>query len=391
MQGVDTAWGMPPRALYVHIPFCQRRCHYCDFATEVAPALVRSRYVDALIREFEMLAPRAPLPLTSVFFGGGTPSLLTAAEWERLLEGLTGAFRLADNAEVTVEVNPGTLDERKLTVWAHHGVNRLSFGAQTFNDHLLRTIGRSHDAAATGDAVRLARAAGFTRINLDLMFGLPGQTVRDVEAAVRTVVSWDVPHISAYWLKVEPGTPFARWLDRGLIALPGEDAEAEMYEAIRTMLGDAGYKHYEISNFARPGQEARHNLVYWRNEPYLAAGVAAHGLVHGERYVNLRPLPDYFAAIESGRLPVAETHPLTVREALEDTVILGLRLAEGVAYGRFEARHGVSLQTAFGPVVTELLERGWLEPTGDGVRIPGRLWPVANVVFERFLDASPAD
>jgi oxygen-independent coproporphyrinogen-3 oxidase len=298
---------------------------------------------------------------------------------------------LAPDAEVTIEVNPGTADPEKLAVWRDLGVNRLSFGAQTFENRLLRMIGRSHDALAVLSAVRDARAAGFQRINLDLMFGLPEQTLEDVLEAVRTVIALGVPHVSAYWLKVEAGTPFDDWVRRGMLQLPGEDAEAEMYEAIRTELTAAGYEHYEISNFARPWEASRHNLVYWHNEPYLAAGVAAHGLVGGQRYVNVRSLADYQRCVSEGRRPVAETIPLTPQEASEDTMILGLRLAEGVTDARFRTRHGASIREVFGPVIADLERRGWLETTPHGVRLPEPLWPVANTVFEAFIGASPTD
>jgi oxygen-independent coproporphyrinogen-3 oxidase len=387
----DTAWGIPPRALYVHIPFCKSRCHYCDFATEVAPEPVREAYVAALIREFRLLAPLAPLPLSSVFFGGGTPSLLTAAQWKVLLSALRDTFELDPDAEITVEANPGTTDGEKLAVWREYGVNRVSFGAQTFDNRLLRLIGRSHDSDAILAAVRDARAAGLRRINLDLMFGLPEQTLEDVLEAVRAVVAMGVPHVSAYWLKVEPGTPFERWIERGLLSLPGEDVEADMYEAIRAELGKAGYTQYEISNFAWPGEPSRHNLVYWYNEPYLAAGVAAHGLAGGERYVNVRGLDEYQRLLENGQRPVAKTHRLTPQEASEDTMILGLRLAEGVDDGRFVRRHGTSMWEVFGPVLHRLADRGWIETKGNVVRIPEHLWAVANGVFEAFVGASPAD
>ncbi|GGJ09376.1 coproporphyrinogen III oxidase [Alicyclobacillus cellulosilyticus] len=386
MQGPVWPGEIPVTALYIHIPFCASRCHYCDFTTYVAPQEAIDAYVDALLRELAMLAPLVREPLQTVFFGGGTPSLLSGAQMQRIMAAVRSCFGLRPDAEVTAEANPGTLDDRRLAAYREAGINRLSFGAQTFNPRLLAAMGRTHDAGAVREAVRGAQAAGFTRVNVDLMFGLPDQTLADVADALRETIALGVEHISAYWLKVEPGTPWHEWLAEGRIQLPGEDLEADMYDLVRDTLTRAGYVHYEVSNFARPGGEARHNLVYWRNEPYLAAGVSAHGYVAGWRYENVRPLRAYMERVRAGMRPLAWTHPVGPDEMMEDTMILGLRLREGVSRARFRERHGIDMLDRYGPVIADLAARGLVAWTGDRLHLTDRAWPVANEVFAAFLD-----
>ncbi len=386
-DAVDVTHSMAPTSLYVHIPFCKSRCFYCDFTTYVAPREAVDRYVEDLTIELELLSPLAGSSLKTVFFGGGTPSLLSAGHWRRIADVLHASFQLHPDAEVTVEANPGTVDQAKLEVMREAGVNRISFGAQSFNDRLLLAIGRLHDADAVRDSVALAQAAGFERINVDLMFGLPDQTLEDVRESVRELLNFGVNHVSAYWLKVEQGTPFAKWQEQGLLSLPGEDAEGDMYDAVCAELERHGFIHYEVSNFAVSGQEARHNLVYWRNEPYLAAGVGAHGYVHGIRYENVKSLADYTKYIQAEERPVAEQHAVSVQESMEDTMMLGLRLSEGVSRQRFFLRHGVEMTDAFGSVIDALLTKGLLCWQGDRLCLTPGAWPIANAVFEPFIGA----
>ncbi|MCL6599962.1 MAG: radical SAM family heme chaperone HemW [Alicyclobacillus macrosporangiidus] len=388
---VDTLHTAVPTSLYVHIPFCASRCHYCDFTTYVAPRPAMDAYVAALAEEFRLLGAEATAPLQTVFFGGGTPTLLSARQLDQVFAALHRCFRLAEGVEVTVEANPGTVDEEKLALLREAGVNRLSFGAQTFNERLLLAIGRLHDAGTIRRSVAMAQDVGFTNLNLDLMFGLPDQTLEDVRESVREVVRLGVSHVSAYWLKVEPGTPFARWRDEGLLSLPGEDLEADMYDLVRDELAAAGFVHYEVSNFARPGCEARHNLVYWHNEPYWAAGVGVHGYAFGRRYENVRGLQEYAAQVQAGRRPWGAAHEVSAAESAEDTLMLGLRLREGVSAERFLARHGVRMEEAFAGVIDPLAGQGLLTWRGDRLRLTERAWPVANVVFERFVGALTLD
>lgn len=376
-----------PTSLYVHIPFCKSRCFYCDFTTYVAPRPEVMAYVEYLKREFELLATETDQPMKTVFFGGGTPTYLSAKELDQVFTSLHRNFQLAADAEMTVEANPGTVDSEKLAVLRDHGVNRISFGAQTFDENLLMAIGRTHDQRAILTSVELAARHGFSRINLDLMFGLPEQTLDSVGRAIERIEQLGVRHVSAYWLKVEPGTPFHKWQEQGLLPLPGEDTEADMYEFVRETLAQSGFVHYEISNFATPGEEALHNLVYWRNQPYLAAGVGAHGYVRGVRYENVTALTDYARLLSAGQRPIADTHQVSAAESAEDTMMLGLRLREGVSASGFEQRHGVPLKIVFHEQIRLLTEQGLIEANDGVYRLTDKAWPIANVVFEEFVGA----
>lgn len=393
MQGklFDTFRNETPTSLYVHIPFCKSRCFYCDFNTYVAPARVMESYVDALDQEFSLLAKKTDLPLRTVFFGGGTPTLPSATLLRQMLSSLHRHFVLEQGAEITFESNPDSIDEEKLAVLRDGGVTRLSFGAQTFRDRLLMTIGRSHDADAVRAAVVQASKMGFSHINVDLMFGLPEQTLDDVQHALQEVLQMPIDHVSAYWLKVEPGTPFASWRDKGQLPLPGEDMEADMYDVVRETLQSNGFAHYEISNFARLGGEAKHNLVYWRNKPYLAAGAGAHGYNRGTRYENVKRISDYLERLNADTAPVEDSYDISNAEAAEDMMMLGLRLAEGVHLPTFERRFGCSPDDFFGEIITTLTQQGLLQRNGDIYRIPEKYWPVANVIFEKFVSVTVAD
>ena len=386
---------MPPRSLYVHIPFCASRCFYCDFNSFVAPDSVRAAYVEALARELALLRDEyfgagARPPLDTVFFGGGTPTLLTAGEWDLLADRLDRLFAITGGAEWTVEANPGTVDGNSLRRLRALGVNRLSLGAQTLNDALLMAIGRLHAAEDVLRSVGAAQEAGFTRLNLDFMLGLPGQTTADVEASLEGALAAGVNHVSAYGLKVEEGTPFADWQRRGLLHLPDEELEADMYEWTRTALAAGGLAQYEISNFAAPGEPARHNLVYWENLPYLAAGAGAHGYAFGRRYENERSLAGYAAGLAAGRRPVARWLPVPESEAMENTMMLGLRLAEGVSHAHFERLHGASPRAVFRKELDRLEKAGLLRDDGRRIVIPAGRFAVANAVFAAFVGALTA-
>jgi oxygen-independent coproporphyrinogen III oxidase len=381
----DTLQHVSPTSLYVHVPFCASRCFYCDFTTYVAPSSAVESYVDALQIEFDLLSNRVSEPLQTVFFGGGTPTLLSSRQLERVLTSMRNRFPIGDDAEITFEANPGTVDAEKLEVMRAFGVNRISFGAQSLNERLLMAIGRLHDAEAVYKGVELAHAAGYPHINVDLMFGLPEQGLHDVEASLDGLMAMDVDHVSAYWLKVEPGTPFAKWQSQGELPLPGEDAEADMYDLVRERLAAHGYVHYEVSNFAKPGGEARHNLVYWRNEGYWAAGVGAHGYAYGVRYENVKSLLAYHDKLSQRQRPIAEEVHISTLESMEDTMMLGLRLRGGVPASVFAARHGFQMHRVFGDIIERLSQQGLVEWSGDSLRLTDKAWPIANVVFEEFI------
>lgn len=377
-------WG-----LYVHLPFCRQKCFYCDFPSYAGQEGRMAVYVEALLGE--LAREGAPLraawgPPRTVYLGGGTPTALPPALMERLLAGLREFLAAAPNAlEFTCECNPGTVDAAYLSLLRAGGVNRLSLGVQTFDDALLRRIGRIHTAAQARAAVRQARAAGFRNLSLDLMYGLPGQTLAGLEMSVQQALALAPQHISIYGLQVEEGTAFARAQAAGRLALPSDEESEAMYDYMTTALPVAGYARYEISNFARPGFESRHNLGYWQDVPYLGVGAAAHSYLDGQRYENPRGIEEYLAALrESGRAR-REEEPLTRATSMEEFAFLALRTARGIDRARFAARFGCELASVYADAIARMLARGFLEEDAQGVRLTPLGMKYGNWVFEAFL------
>ena len=379
----------PPKALYIHIPFCSHRCHYCDFNTYVLEGQPVDAYLDALELEMERtVGALPPERIDTVFVGGGTPTVLTPEQMARLTGAVRRWFPVAPDAEFTVEANPGTTGPELLAAMREGGVNRISFGVQAFDDALLRRLGRIHDTEDACRSIGLAREAGFANISIDLMFGLPGQTMEMLADSVRRAVELDLPHYSLYGLKIEENTLFHRLYERGELPLPEEELELEMYLHLIRRLSEAGRAQYEISNFARPGFESRHNATYWRNEPYYGIGAGAHGYAFGWRHANIKGVQPYIDAARE-RLPRLEQHRVSMREAMEDFMMVGLRMTSGVRSADFARQFGgASLEEAFGPALRRLTGRGLLEPTpdGGGYRLTEQGVPLGNEVFGAFLE-----
>jgi oxygen-independent coproporphyrinogen-3 oxidase len=344
------------------------------------------KYVDALSREMWQIAEAySDQPLQTIFFGGGTPTLLPPRLMEKVLQSLYQTFRVDGQVELTFEANPGSVDREKLAVMKEYGVNRLSFGVQSFDDAMLHSLGRLHDVDTVYNSWKLARKAGFDSINLDLMIGLPGQTLELVEDSLRKLLDLGPEHVSVYGLKIEPGTPFAKWYDQGHLQLPPEELDVRMYETVRKVLQDHGYEQYEISNFAKPGHHSRHNTVYWRNEPYMAVGAGAHGYVQNIRYENIRKLDTYIETLEQGCQPIEGSFSVSPEMEEEDTMILGLRLSEGVTFERFEMRHQKPMLAVFGDVIQTFEQKGLLIVDERGVRLHPSAYIIGNEVFAEFL------
>jgi oxygen-independent coproporphyrinogen III oxidase len=344
------------------------------------------RYVEALCEEMRLLSSTYSYqPLRTIFFGGGTPTMLSPRLLDRVLHSLRQTFAIDSDVEFTFEANPGSVDLDKFSVMKEYGVNRLSFGVQSFDDSMLHSLGRLHDTDTVYKSWKLSRMAGFTSVNLDLMIGLPGQTLELLQDSLRQLLELGPEHVSVYGLKIEQGTPFAKWYDQGHLQLPPEETDVKMYEMVQDTLAKSGYTQYEISNFAKPGHHSRHNTVYWRNEPYLAAGAGAHGYVDGVRYENIRKLEPYMEAILSGGRPVADTESISLEIEQEDTMILGLRLAEGVSFERFLIRHQIPMLDVFGDVIRDLADKRLLVVDERGVRLPPSAYIVGNEVFAAFI------
>lgn len=376
----------PPTAVYVHIPFCTNKCHYCDFNSYAVKGQPVEEYLDALGAEMERTVALLPRPeIETIFVGGGTPTVLTPRQMERFLELMKQYFPVrSSNLEFTMEANPGTTDPDKLAVMAAGGVNRVSFGAQSFDNRLLADIGRIHQADDVYRSLEYARGAGLTNLSIDLMFGLPGQTMEMLEDTLDLALALDLPHYSIYGLKVEENTLFHTLYQKNKLLLPEEETEARMFERIMQRLSGAGYRQYEISNFAKPGFESRHNTMYWKNRAYYGLGAGAHGYAHAERHMNIKGIGPYIRAC-TDRLPRQDTQPVSREEAMEDFMMVGLRLLEGVHGGDFAAQFGVSLESCFGEVLDKLEADKLIERTADGYKLSPHAVILGNMVFGAFV------
>ncbi|MCZ6679891.1 MAG: radical SAM family heme chaperone HemW [Candidatus Poribacteria bacterium] len=371
-------------ALYIHIPFCATKCYYCDFNTYAFRKDQVEAYIDALAVEMDLYASGCP-PLRTIFFGGGTPSILSAQSLDRLFTDLHAHFRMCPDAEFTVECNPGTVDRDKLQVMRAAGVNRLSFGVQAMDNATLCQIGRIHKVSEVIRSYELAREAGFGNINLDLIFALPDQTVGQWKHSLQKIVALHPEHISTYNLTLEEGTAFYEWWESGKLRLASDELEAEMYEMAIDMLTDAGYVHYEISNFARPNHFAEHNLVYWNNEPYIGLGAGACGYVDGLRYTNIRGIPDYINCLRRRQKPIMSSERLAGRAEKAETIILGLWKRKGVCHESYQRRFGEPIAAEFGAPLEKWIGFQMLEWRDDDLRLTDQGLMLANEVFMDFL------
>jgi len=363
--------------VYVHIPFCASRCDYCDFATWTDRGHLVDAYVAACMADLEQRGARGELvPATSVFFGGGTPSLLPAGDLVRILD----AVPRASDAEVTVECNPDSVDVAKLAAYRDAGVNRLSFGVQSMRTHVLAALGRTHDPDNVERAVESARAAGFERFNLDLIYGTPGETLDDWCATLEGALALDPPHVSAYALTVEPATALGRRVAAGAHPGPDDDDQADKYMRADELLTDAGLDWYEVSNWARPGHECRHNLLYWDQSDYVAIGCAAHGHVEGRRWWNVRAPERYVDRITRGLAPEAGAEDLDPATRAEEGLGLALRTRAGVEAARLPAK-----------TLDDLVAAGLLAPAGSRVVLTRRGRLLTTDVTARLLAAGEVE
>jgi oxygen-independent coproporphyrinogen-3 oxidase len=370
-------------SLYLHIPFCRRRCTYCDFNTYAGLENLFTPYVAALGEEIRRTGQGERV--ATIFFGGGTPSILPVPLLSELLAACRDAFDVDAHAEITLEANPGTVAAAKLGRLRRLGFNRLSFGVQSANSDELALLGRLHSFDQAVQAVKNARDAGFANLSLDLIYGLPNQSLENWRTSLRAVLALSPDHLSAYCLTVETGTPLADWVGGGQVPEPDSDLAAEMYELTEEVLGSAGFNHYEISNWAVPGSECRHNLVYWRNGAYLGLGAGAHSHKDGRRWWNVSAPAEYIQRINADESAQASAEELSELQAMSETMIMGLRLSEGVRASLFRDRFGKQLDEVYGQELTELTAAGLLEWDGCRVRLTARGRLLGNQVFMRFL------
>jgi oxygen-independent coproporphyrinogen-3 oxidase len=371
------------QGIYLHIPFCEIKCAYCDFfsVTRTEEA-VKEEYVVHLIREIE--AKGTGEPADTVFIGGGTPSTLLPSQIGRILEALGKAFRLTPDAELTMEANPETVNEQKLRDFRAAGMNRISFGVQSLDDRILKALGRIHSADRARRAVEEARAAGFAEVNADLMFGLPGQTAGIWRRDLAEVVTWPITHLSCYELTIEGDTAFGRRPP----VLPDEPVVLSQWEAVMAETARAGFAHYEVSNYAQPGHECRHNLKYWRDEDWFGFGAAAWGAQAGVRTGNPKSLKKYYEGAALG-YPAAETDALPLAGRMAETLVLNLRLRVGCDVPAYETRYGAGALGRFGPALTTHVAAGRIDQSDRQVRLTDRGLLVANSVWADIYAAIP--
>lgn len=409
-------------SIYLHIPFCKHRCAYCDFNTYAGQEAMIPAYVEALIKEIEFIGNQKPdFNVPTIFFGGGTPSLLSGPQFDSIMSALFSAFSISADAEVTIEANPGTISPEKLGAIRKAGINRISFGVQSSITEELRMLERSHDFFTVIDAVSTARKAGFNNLNLDLIYALPEQTLESWQTTVKRVLELEPEHISAYALTLEHGTPFGRWASKGILPLPDPDLAADMYEWTMDYLQQSDYTQYEISNWAKnvesqkskvnvdfrpstfdsfPKFACQHNLQYWRSLPYLGLGAGAHGYAGSYRYSNVLRIKTYIDRLTNSQhakltFPLTPAtvnqHKQTQRDDISDYMINNLRLVQaGIADSDFRSRFGSGLLDIFPKEMEDLIRTGLIEKkTSDGSEVfrltdRGRL--LGNQVFMRFVD-----
>lgn len=372
---------MPEKAfLYIHIPFCRSKCVYCDFASFAGIERLMEPYAAALAREIDA-APKLAVP--TVYIGGGTPSYLPAPLMEKLLERITGHFSIEEGAEFTVEANPGTASEENFRLWRRNGVNRLSIGVQSFNDPLLKNIGRGHTSAAARETFAAARAAGFDNVSLDLMYGLPGQTMASLKDDLRMLLDPRPEHISAYQLILEEGTPLETMVREGTVRLPDDDDACEMGEAVTAALEAAGYHHYEISNYALPGRECRHNTAYWLGKPFLGLGSGAHSFINGKRLANPDEVEEYIQLIESKGVAFKEI-PTDEKARIIDYLLMRLRLINNdIEFEELSNALSINFKERFKKPLAKLREEKYITVTDSSLRLSKKgIHYLDNVLLE---------
>lgn len=381
-----TANDQRTEAVYIHIPFCTNKCFYCDFNSYVLKDQPVMDYLRALDKEMELtVQANPPGRIKSIFVGGGTPTVLKPNEMEYFLQSVKRHFpEWSDSIEFSMEANPGTTDLEKLSVMRQGGVNRISFGVQAFQNTLLTGIGRIHDTDDVYRSLDNARRAGFDNMSIDLMFGLPNQTLDMLAESVDKALELELPHYSIYSLKVEENTLFHTMYQRNQLPLPDEEDELNMYLLLMERMKAAGYKQYEISNFAKPGFESRHNMTYWRNEDYYGLGAGAHGYVGRQRHVNIKGVNPYNEAANKG-LPRLESFEISKEEAMEDFLMVGLRVLDGVSGSRFREQFGISMEDVFAGPLNKMVGAGLLDATEDGYKLSSKGILFGNDVFGEFI------
>ena len=374
------------RSAYIHIPFCEHICFYCDFNKVFLEGQPVDEYVTRLLDEISLTLAKYPVSATpTIYIGGGTPTSLNEAQLDALLSGVVERFEMETVQEFTIEANPGDLTKGKLQVMKNYGIDRLSMGVQTFDDRLLKKIGRKHSAKDVYDTLKLLDQEAFHNISIDLIYALPGQTLEGFSDTLQQALAFDLPHYSLYSLILENKTMFMNWVRQGRLELPSQEVEVAMFEQTIDAMEKSGHHQYEISNFAKPGFESKHNLVYWNNEEYFGFGAGASGYVDQSRYRNFGPIQHYLNPLREQKLPIMETEKVIRKNQIEEELFLGLRKKEGVDKAKFNQKFGCSLSDLYQPVIDAYVQKGWLYETETTIALTKQGTFIGNDVFQGFL------
>ncbi|WP_407269495.1 radical SAM family heme chaperone HemW [Radiobacillus sp. PE A8.2] len=372
-------------SVYIHIPFCQQICHYCDFTKFFYREEMADEYMEALENEIASYIDHPKQKVKTIFVGGGTPTAINNQQLKQLLEIIDTYFDVSSCEEYCFEANPGDLDETKIKLLKDYGVSRISMGVQVFDNQMLEELGRLHRIEDVYKNVDALVQHGLTNISIDLIYALPKQTLSHFERTLKEALQFDLPHYSAYSLQIEPKTVFYQRYKMGQLHKPQEEEEAAMFELLREQMNKHGKQQYEISNFAVPGFESKHNLTYWNNDYYFGFGAGAHGYLPGKRIVNLRPFPAYVKqAMKDGR-PVLHIEEIGKKEQMEEEMFLGLRKLQGVSKTTFQQKFGLEMENIYGEAITFLTQKGWLEETTDRIKLTEEGSLFGNSVFQEFL------
>jgi len=375
------------KGIYIHIPFCHQICHYCDFNKVFFKNQPVDEYIEALGIEMKMFEEKYKdqLHIETIFLGGGTPTSLSPTQLDRLFQLIEQYIPTSNLQEFTSEANPDELTREKLEVMKKNGVNRLSLGVQSFDEDILKRLGRTHSNDHVYKTIQMAKDIGFTNISIDLMYGLPGQSMEQWKDTLTKALALKLPHYSAYSLIVEPKTVFYNLMTKGKLILPGEDLEADMYEVLMKEMESKGIIQYEISNFSKPGFHSKHNNLYWDNVSYAGFGAGAHGYAQGKRYANIGPIKKYMDALASEAFPIQSTHEVTISEQMEEEMFLGLRKVVGVNKKHFENKYGFSIEEVYGQVLVKHINDNTIISTDEAVFLSRKGRFIGNEIFQSFL------
>lgn len=373
------------QSVYIHIPFCQHICHYCDFTKIFYDEQMATEYIDALVNEINVQVHGENNPVKTIFIGGGTPTAITTSQLKTLLAYIEKKFDVYNCEEYTIEANPGDFDEEKAKLLKDYGINRVSLGVQVFDDVMLKELGRAHRVKDVYRTVELLQKNGISNISLDLIYSLPHQTAGHFERTVTEALSFGLPHYSAYSLQIEPKTIFYNRHKKGQLHRPQQEEEVNMYEILKQKMRESELKQYEISNFARPGYESKHNLTYWNNDYYWGFGAGASGYLPGKRTLNIRPIPAYIKQAKEDGKPVLKIETIGLKEQIEEELFLGLRKLTGIRKEDFYHKFGFSHDLLYKDEIAHLIQKGWLIEDQDTIHLTEQGVLFGNDVFEYFL------